>query len=81
MVRSGTLHRMEPEVRRRAAQLLLGILALGVVIALCIAALVFLLDRFTAKAARDCERTHCRESHSARVAGWRPWMPFTSTTT
>jgi hypothetical protein len=51
------------------------------VIALCIAALVFLLDRFTAKAARDCERTHCRESQSARVAGWRPWMPFTSTTT
>ena len=29
---------MEPEVRRRAAILLLGILALGVVIALCIAA-------------------------------------------
>ena len=60
---------MEPEVRRRTVQLLLGILALGVVIALCIAALVFLLDRFTAKPARDCERTHCRESRSIGVGG------------
>ncbi len=60
---------MEPEVRRRTVRLLLGILALGVVIALCIAALVFLLDRFTAKAARDCERTHCRGARSIGVGG------------
>jgi hypothetical protein len=61
---------MEPEVRRRATRLLLGILALGVVIALCVAALVLLFDRFTAPAGRDCQRTHCRSvSAVPRVGG------------
>jgi hypothetical protein len=53
---------MQPDVRRQLVRLLLGILACGVVIALCVAALVFLLDRFTAKPARDCARLHCRSA-------------------
>lgn len=68
-VGSGTLHRMEPEVRRRATRLVLGIVALGVVIGLCVAALVFLFDRFTAPAARDCQRTHCRSVPTAHRVG------------
>ena len=62
------LARMDPDVRRRATRLLLGILVCGVVIALCVVLLVVIVDRFTAPVADDCRRTDCR-SGAAAVRG------------
>ncbi len=63
-----------PEVRRRVLLLLAGIVGLAVVIGLCVVALVVLLDRFTAKAGRDCAATHCR-SAPASTSTATAWLP------
>jgi hypothetical protein len=58
---SGMLLRMAtPELSRRVLLLVAGIVGLAVLIGLCVATLVVLFDRFTAKPARDCAATHCR---------------------
>lgn len=60
---SGMLLRMATsEHSRRVLQLVAGIVGLAVVIGLCFVALVVLFDRFTAKPARDCAATHCRQT-------------------